>query len=170
MKAIIRLLTSLVVAIIVSILVFSIGLAATGYVSEQSSDFTGSGLNAANGCSSSTCQNSNAKYTNQSNNYNNDTASGNWYTGKDNVDQWKTYIPNLSGDWAGVKYYIGNSTPPHEVYETTVNQNNWKGSYVNVGTFSYNSTWAQMRLGNRCIYGYMCDGRRLYFDKSKYIY
>jgi hypothetical protein len=170
MKTIKRVLFSTIITLCVSVLVVTLAYAATGYVSEQSADFTSSNLNAASGCSSSTCQDSNAKYANQSGSTSSTTAWGNWYTSVDNVDEWYTFIPNLSGDWAAVIYSIGNSSPPHEVYYTTVNQNNWKGSYVYLGNFDYNSTWAQMYLPNKCVVGYACDGRRLYYDKSKFIY
>ena len=168
MKTLLRVMSSIFVALAVCAVTYAIALAATGNVSEQSSDFSSSGLSAASGCSSSTCVNSNAKYTNQSTG--GETAYGNWYTSTDNVLEWYTYIPNLSGDWAGVKYTISNSYPANETYQTTVNQNNWKGSYVYLGDFDFNSPSSQMRLPNTCVSGYACDGRRLYFDNSQYSY
>jgi hypothetical protein len=168
MKTTMRVILSIFVAIAVCAFVYAVALAATGNVSEQSGDFSSTGLNAASGCSSSTCVDRNAKYANQSTG--SETAYGNWYTSTDNVFQWLTYIPNLSGDWAGVKYTISNSYPASEVYQTTVNQNNWKGYYVFIGDFDLNSVSVQMLLPNTCVAGFACDGRRLYYDNSQYTY
>lgn len=163
-----RLLISIGVAFVVAVTVTSIAYAVYGYVSEQSSGFTSSGLSAAPGCSSSTCQDGNAKRGAQSLSYSNTTRWGQWATSTHNVHQWWTFIPNLTGDFAGVRYSIGNSLG--ELYYTTVNQNNWKGSYVNLGTFAQNALSAWMYLPNRCVTGYACDGRFLYFDKSRFAY
>jgi hypothetical protein len=168
MRILKRLSLSLVVALLVAIGITSIAYAVYGYVSEQSADFTSSGLSAAPGCSGASCQDGNAKRGAQSLSFTTTTRWGNWYTATDNVDQWWTFIPNLTGDFAAVRYSIGNSAG--EVYYTTVNQNNWKGSYVNLGTFGSNSTSAMMYLPNRCVTGYACDGRYLYFDKSRFAY
>ena len=167
MKRIIKISTSTIIALLICTVIYSVVLASTDYVSEQGGGFSESGLSSATGCSSSTCLDTNAKFTNQSTN-GSVTAYGKWNTETDNVSQWYTFIPNLSGDWAAVKYEIKNS--PSEDYFTTVNQNNWKGSYVNLGTYSLSSTWSQIYLPNTCVTGYSCDGRRLYFDKSKYNY
>lgn len=169
MKTIQRVGLSTLIALQVSLLVITLAYAATGYVSERSIDFTSSGLFSASGCTTSTCQDGNAKYTNQSGSTTTTTAWGQWDTAADNVSDWYTYIPNLSGDWAAVKYSISNSR--YELYYTTVNQNNWKGSYVYLGNFElFPSTSARMGLPNKCVSGFACDGRRLYYDKSKFVY
>lgn len=168
MRMLKRLSFSLIVALLIALSPTSIAYAIYGYVSEQSASFTSSGLSAAPGCSSSTCQDGNAKLGAQSGSFTTTTRWGQWYTPTDNVDQWWTFIPNLTGNFAAVRYSIKNSV--NEIYFTTVNQNNWKGSYVNLGTFDYNSTSAYMYLPNRCVSGFFCGGLYLYFDKSRFAY
>ena len=163
-----RLVLSLIVAILVAMGITSVAYAVYGYVSEQSGNFTSSGLSAVPGCSSSTCLDGNAKRGAQSLSYSNTTRWGQWLTTTHNVNHWWTFIPNLTGDFAGVRYSTANSAG--ELYFTTVNQNNWKGTYVNLGTLSLSSNTAWMYLPNRCVTGYACDGRYLYFDKSRFQY
>lgn len=163
-----RLSLALIVATIVSVLLTTVAYAAFGFVSETSAGFTSSGLSAAPGCSGATCQDSNALRGALSGSIGSQTRWGQWFTEQDNVNQWWTFIPNLAGNFGAGTYSIFNGT---EVYYTVANQNNWKGTYVNIGTFSNNSLSARARLGNNCVSGFYCGTDvYLYYDKSRYAY
>ncbi|MDD5369622.1 MAG: hypothetical protein PHQ40_11085 [Anaerolineaceae bacterium] len=154
------------IALVIAALVFVIGtktVQAVWYViSEHSSAFTGSSLS---DYSNSGCFSGNAYRAQQSGSNSYYTAYGYWAVSSGS-SYWQAYGCNLTADLAAVIYYISDSAG--ELYSTTVNMNNWKGSWAPIGNFDYANTSGRVTLYNKCAIGYACDYRYIYWDATEY--
>ncbi len=132
------------------------------YVDDGDGGFTTTGsIWSVPDCTFSSCSGGDAKMASS-----NTQAKGTWSSYGTRIITVYAWIPNLTYTYSAVQYKVIDGTYNFTV---TVNQNNWKGVYVTLGSLSGTTNYPKIELPATCVVGYGCGGSyRVFYDMGRF--
>ncbi len=155
-----RVSTTVLIALIISIVTTVTALAATTYIDEFGSRFSGSNLIKAY-CSG--CQGQWAYWRSSLDG----RGSGTWKASHNNtITWWYVYIPNQYDAVGGVWYEVQNSV---QSFQVPVIQSHHRGQWVRLGFLDVGNN-AKTHMRNTCSGLTYCYLASVYWDAAKYVH